>query len=159
MPPAVVDRIQERISHRIRKEETNWRKPLEVGLKLAATLKHLHYQWRMGCTTMVKFVPQVCRAILAEFQEEYLCCPTEEDDWKKIAHRFETRWNVPHAIGALDGKHIAMKKSKSGSEYYNYKHFFSMVLLALVDADYKFCGLMLAPVAPVLMHRSSTEVT
>ena len=148
MPPAVFDRIQERIAHRLRKEETNWRKPLQVGLKLAATLRHLstgesytslHYQWRVGRTTMVKFVPEVCRAILAEFQEEYLCCPTEEDDWKRIAHRFETRWNVPHAIGALDGKHIAMKKPKrSGSEYYNYKHFFSMVLLALVDADYKF---------------------
>ena len=41
MPPAVFDRIQERISHRLRKEETIWRTPLQVGLKLAATLRHL----------------------------------------------------------------------------------------------------------------------
>ena len=58
-------------------------------------------------------------------------CPTDPEDWKKTEGRFRNRWNVPHAVGALDGV-------QSGSEYFNYKGYFSMVLLALVDADYKF---------------------
>ena len=81
----------------------------------------------------------VCKAILKEFQHEYLMCPTEPEDWKKTEERFRNRWNVPHAVGALDGKHIAIKKpKKSGSEYFNYKGYFSLVLFALVDADFKF---------------------
>ena len=66
-------------------------------------------------------------------------CPTDPEDWKKIEERFRNRWNVPHAVGPLDGKHIAVNKpKKSGSEYFNYKGYFSLVFLALVDADYKF---------------------
>ena len=117
-------------------------------MKLAVTLRHLsieesytllQYHWRIEITTICKFFPQVCKAILKEFQQEYLIYSTDPEDWKKIEERFRNRWNVSHAVSALDGKRIAIKKpKKSGSEYFNYKGYISLVLLALVAAEHKF---------------------
>ena len=46
---------------------------------------------------------------------------------------------MPHVLGSLDGKHIRITRpNKTGTEYYNYKKYYSIVLFALVDADYKF---------------------
>jgi hypothetical protein len=56
-----------------------------------------------------------------------------------IAEKFAQRWDFPRCIGALDGKHVVLRAPvKSGSFFYNYKGIHSIVLLALVDADYKF---------------------
>jgi len=83
-------------------------------------------------------VLEVCSAIISKLKEEYLSIPSEED-WKRIAKEFWDIWNFPNCIGALDGKHVVIDAPpNSGTLYYNYKKTFSIVLLALVDAQYKF---------------------
>lgn len=65
--------------------------------------------------------------------------PETENDWKKIADDFERNWQFPHCLGAVDGKHIAIRPPpESGSYYYNYKKFNSVVLMACANANYEF---------------------
>ena len=47
--------------------------------------------------------------------------------------------SIPNCFNAMDGKYVALfHPIHSGSTYYNYKEFKDIVLLALVDVDYKF---------------------
>lgn len=68
-------------------------------------------------------------------KDSYMPTPTEEN-WKLIAQRFYSLWNLPNCLGALDGKHIRIEKLPgSGSSNFNYKMYHSIVLLACSDAD------------------------
>ena len=67
--------------------------------------------------------------------------PTEEQ-LLKIANAYLSRWNFPNCVGAIDGKHIRIKAPQnSGSTFFNYKEFYSIVMLAVVDADCKFIAI------------------
>jgi len=61
----------------------------------------------------------------------------DKNDWIRTANEFYERTNFPNCIGAVDGKHIRIRKpNESGSQFLNYEKFFSTVLMAVTDADY-----------------------
>lgn len=101
--------------------------------------KSLEYGFRVGNNTISKLIPETCEAIFAEYGNEYMACPSSPEQWKTVANGFAKRWNFYNCLGALDGKHVAIRApANSGSMFYNYKGFYSIILLALVDSDYKF---------------------
>ena len=118
------------------------------GLKLTNTLRFLatgnsypslQYSFRIEVSTICKFLAEVCKAIIEVYKDEILRCPKTEEEWKEVAEGFRSRWNYHNCLGAMDGKHVTMKDPpKVGSFYYNYKGVHSIVLMAVVDAGYKF---------------------
>lgn len=63
--------------------------------------------------------------------------PSCPEEWLQIEKDFTLKF--PRAVGSIDGKHIVLEcPINSGSEYYNYKRTFSIVLMALVDSHYNF---------------------
>nr|CAI5824185.1 unnamed protein product [Callosobruchus analis] len=107
-------------------------------LASGCTFTDLHYTYRLGLATISNIVREVCLAIWNVLRLECLPVPTKQK-WEDIASCFEKRANFPNCLGAVDGKHIRMVNPvNAGSTFYNYKGSHSIVLLALVDADYKF---------------------
>ncbi|XP_034061143.1 protein ALP1-like [Gymnodraco acuticeps] len=92
-----------------------------------------------GVSTIRQFVPETCTAIYEVLKEKYLKCPDTVEEWQQVADGFQAQWDFPNCLGALDGKHINIRPPPgTGSTYFNYKHTFSIVLMALVDSNYKF---------------------
>lgn len=73
----------------------------------------------------------VSKQIVGPMIDEVCCAITKalwpqrqfsKEDWIGIANGFNNRWQMPHCIGAVDGKHCAIvKPDNAGSLYYNYK--------------------------------------
>lgn len=101
-------------------------------------MKSIAYDFCVGHSTATEIIYETSAALYSALKTTYLARPTTEQ-WKKTAKEFASQWNMPNCCGAVDGKHIWIKcPPKAGSEYYNYKKFHSIVLLAVVDANYKF---------------------
>ena len=72
-------------------------------------------------------------------KKDYLSPSETPEQWQKIAHQFKENWNMPNVIGAIDGKHTRTECPKlPGTQYYSYKGFHRIVLLAICDTDYCF---------------------
>ncbi|XP_039968238.1 uncharacterized protein LOC120780006 isoform X3 [Bactrocera tryoni] len=89
---------------------------------------------KLGKTTVRNIVLETCEIFWLNLCPIYLSEPTTAQ-YKDIAADFLKLWNIPNCVGAIDGKHIAIiRPQNSGSLFYNYKKFYSIVLMASCDA-------------------------
>jgi hypothetical protein len=94
----------------------------------------------MGFSTVGAIAKSTVEVLWMELQPIHMAVavPTQER-FREIAREMYETWNFPHCIGAIDGKHVRITCPRhTGTMYYNYKHFFLIVLLGVVDANYTF---------------------
>ena len=86
--------------------------------------------FRVGISTLSRLLRETCQAIWLALQG-YIKSPSTTTDWSRIADESMESWNCPNCIVAIDGKHVMMGcPNNAGSACYNYKDFYSVVLLA-----------------------------
>ncbi|XP_039763959.1 protein ALP1-like [Pararge aegeria] len=134
------------LSKYIQKKKNKGRKPVTALEMLGLTLRFLatgsdfktmHTNYFRGASTIAKIVRTVCRAIWKHLSSQNIP-PITKQVLEDVAIEFDKKANFPNCIGAL-GKHVRITcPAHSGSLFYNYKGYNSIVLLALVDSRYRF---------------------
>ncbi|KAB0804470.1 hypothetical protein PPYR_01440 [Photinus pyralis] len=111
--------------------------PSELHESDRDSMKSVSYAFRVAPQTVSEIIAETCEAIWNSLREKVLLENPTEEDWKNISKDFELKWNFPHCIGAIDGKHVIIQAPpNSGSSHYNYKNSHSIILM--VDANMRF---------------------
>ncbi|XP_043239193.1 protein ALP1-like [Amphibalanus amphitrite] len=147
MTPERFDELVEHVAPLIQRTDTNFRAAIPEAERLAVTIRYLASgmsqldvarYFRVGVSTTSGIIPEVCSALWETLAPLEMPVPYTKK-WMDIAEEFEERWNFPHCLGAVDGKHVQIECPKlSGSLYRNYKATFSSVLMAVSDANHCF---------------------
>ncbi|XP_036146638.1 putative nuclease HARBI1 isoform X1 [Monomorium pharaonis] len=124
------------------------RESIGVSERLLLTLRFLasgdsissmSYQYLVGVTTAANIISETCQVLWDNLLPIVMTMELSHENWYKISECFSNKWNFPHCVGAIDGKHIIIQcPAKAGSSFYNYKSTHSIVLLAICDANYMF---------------------
>ena len=159
--------ILEKIESTITKEDTGLG-AIQADERLAITLFKLgrgDYNYTIGEmtgyaeSTISVIVKEVSNAIVELHWDDAVTkyFPKTEEDFRKALIDMESEWQFRFAFAAIDGSHLPIKCPPGGPEamkdYHNFKNFYSVVLMALVDAKYRFIWAALG--APGNTHDST----
>ena len=125
------------------------REAIDPAERFSATLRYLvtgdaqvtiSLNYRMSPTIIGRILFETCQVICDVLSREgFMTAPNSETEWENVSHRYEILWNFKQCLGAIDGKHVVMQAPpRSGSDYFNYKKTYSLVLMAVCNADYLF---------------------
>lgn len=128
-------------------EPNNYRENIAVEKKVAiglfrlgssAELRVIAELFGVGKSTVHKIQYEFTSAVIAHYSDE-IKWPQTDRDLNRCARDFEEIWNYPCCIGSVDGCHIPVSPPvEDAVDYYNYKGWYSVILLAVCDARYRF---------------------
>lgn len=93
------------------------RDPISSHTRLLVCLQYLAsrdsmasiaYSFRIGINTVPKIISETCEELWNTLHKS-IFPDIKEENWLRIANDFSTKWNFPHCIGAIDGKHVIIQ--------------------------------------------------
>ena len=101
----------------LQRTTTKMREPISPAERLV-------FSFRISRAAICTILSETCEKIWQVLSSSYVRAPSTVLEWTKITKELFDIWDMPHCIGATDGKHIAVKcPAKSDSLHYNYKVF------------------------------------
>ena len=150
--------ILARIRHALERDTVN-EEPISPECRLAIGLYRLargDYYYTiaemtgLGVSSVCTICSEVTRAIVENMWEDCVNkhLPKTPEEFKTKIVDMEELWQFPYCWSVVDGCHIPIKCPPGGlescKEYHNFKNFYSIVMMALVDSKCRFiwgtCG-------------------
>lgn len=104
----------------------------------------------LGEATICLIVIEVCQVMVHTFWMEEVSnlFPENQEELNRAMELMDEEWQFPCAYAAIDGCHIPIRCPPGGAEaakeFHNFKNFYSVILMAIVDAKYRIiwgsCG-------------------
>ena len=137
----------------IMKEETFAKNTVSVERQVAMTLYFLgqgiNYrtvanQFGVAVLMVCRIVHETTKAIVDSLAPKYIKFPESDAEYLGAMATFQGK-PIPNCIGAIDGNHIRiLRPTECGTDFYNRKGYYSILLQGICDADGKFlsvnCG-------------------
>ena len=84
--------------------------------------------YKLGSETVSCIIKEVCHARWIGLKDEFV------RKWWEVTRRdFWDLWNYSNCARTVDGKHVWVKRPANSSSFYNYKGFFSFILMSACD--------------------------
>ncbi|XP_070386644.1 uncharacterized protein [Dermacentor albipictus] len=145
--PSTFRFLVESLRHVLEKQVTNMRDPITAEKRVAIGLYKLCSSaedrtvanlFGVGRSSVNVIYREFCAAVVSVLESDWIRMITEEEMPRHI-QEFEAVCDFPQAVGALDGCHFPISPPKKyATDYYNYKGWHIIILLALVDHKYRF---------------------
>ena len=119
MSPSTFEELLSWVAPHIIRQTTRFRDPVHPNERLAVTLRYLAtgdakstiaLSYRISPTTVGRIVDETCKVVwMVLLERNYLSVPNSQAAWKTIAKACNEKWNFPHCLVAIDGKHVVMQ--------------------------------------------------
>ncbi|KAH7977556.1 hypothetical protein HPB49_002343 [Dermacentor silvarum] len=131
----------------LERQVTNMRKPISAEKRVAVGLYRLcssaedrtiAHLFGIGRSTVNIVYREFCRAVVDIHEGTWVRMPRKEEIAEQM-REFHAVTGFPQAMGALDGCHFPISPpKKDAADYYDYKGWYSIILLAVADHRYRF---------------------
>ena len=85
-------------------------------------------------STVPKVILEVCQSITKYLGSKFLCLHKIEEEIKENGFKFEVKFSMPQAFGAINGAHIPIQSPTENSQnYFNYNGFFVTLMQSVCE--------------------------